>query len=174
MAIGTGVGMAIAAGLSAAGTAAASKSQGTASRDASRIEQRSSQEALAAAREEQAYRRRFDEDERDYSRRVGEDDRAYKRRMDADDRLFERGRYTEERDYGRGQTANYLERLEPFRQGGTRALANLSASTSRAMPGMVPAAGGSRRVKIQAPTGQIAEVPEAHAQWYESRGGVRV
>ncbi len=64
--------------------------------------------ALEAAREEQQYRRTFDEEARTH----------------------ERARYADERDYGRGQRSQYLERLQPYEAAGRPSISRLEALLS--------------------------------------------
>jgi hypothetical protein len=96
MAIGTGVGMALAAGIGGVSTLMGSRSQSSAVRDSSRIEQDALRRAENAAREERDYNRRRDEERQAYERGFAEDERGYRR----------------------GQFADYQGRLAPFRDVG--------------------------------------------------------
>ena len=153
----------IPAAATALGSIFGSKSQRKSQKEALKQEKRYTDLALQDAREVRAY-----------DRTRADEDRAYERGRYADERDFERGRYTEERDFGRKQHAGYLDRLSPYSRAGAGAVTGLAASTARAMPGVVPTSGGGRMVQIQAPNGQIREVPESHAQHYVSKGGVVV
>jgi hypothetical protein len=127
-----------------------SKTQQSASRDAARIESSSTDKALAYQREQDAYDRKFKEDERD----------------------FDRGRYTEERDFDRGEMTSYRGRLSPYANAGVPALQGLSSHLSAPLPSMQHAS--SQMVKIQAPTGEVKDVPAQFADRLLAAGGKRV
>lgn len=173
-----------------------SNSASNASRDAARLQHQASMAALADAREERSYDRMTAEEQRKYDRMTSEEQRAYDRARYADETGYERGRYAEERDYGRsfaederdygrnvyaeerdhgrGQFANYLQRLAPYSKAGAGAVNKLGASVGQNTASMVPTMGGGRMVRIQAPNGQVKEVPSQHADHYVSRGGILV
>lgn len=156
-------GAAGAAGFSTAGAGAAgvsaftdiltsvfsSRSQQTASREAAQMQYRATQDALAYQREQDAYTRQRDEERTAYDRRTSE----------------------EARGYDRNQYANYLGRLDPYAKVGAAAVTGL-ASSLPSVQSQRPTMGGM--VKIQAPTGEVRDVPEAHAAHYLSLGGKRV
>lgn len=198
-AIGVGAGTAI-AGLAGAGAAVmGSRSASNAQRDASRIEQQSTNAALADAREERTYGRMTAEEQRRYDRMTYAEQQAYDRARYADEQQYLRGRdaqafglerdrfgferekfgteqknYGEERDFGRGQYANYLGRLEAFRAPGAGVMPALSSVVGRGVAASVPTMGGGGMVKLQAPNGQVTSVPAAHVEHYISRGAKRV
>lgn len=172
--LGGPAGMVIGAGIGAAASIfGAKKSSNTAlkgQREAARMEERYTQEALRDAREQ-----------RTYEQRLAEADRAYTRGRDRELFDFEREKfgieqknYGDERDFGRGQFANYLGRLEAFRAPANGAVANLSAVTSRALPASVPTNGGGAVVTLRAPNGAISQVPAAHVEHYLKLGATRV
>lgn len=121
-----------------------------ANRDAAREEAQATGRALEAEIEDRAYRRGIDEDERAYTRGQDELSRA--------DRL-------ETRDYDRGQSANYLERLNPYVQGGYGATSRLSGLLG---------GGGGATVRLRAPTGEERDVPAGQAEQYVARGAQRI
>jgi hypothetical protein len=154
MAIGTGVGMALAAGIGGVSTLMGSRSQSSAVRDSSRIEQDALRRAENAAREERDYNRRRDEERQAYERGFAEDERGYRR----------------------GQFADYQGRLAPFRDVGVNALPRLSRAANTGLSGaqMGMAGGGGPMVRIQAPPergGGIREVPAAHVDRFLAAGG---
>ncbi|MDQ3170237.1 MAG: hypothetical protein M3Q55_08885 [Acidobacteriota bacterium] len=161
MAVATGTALLIGAGISAAASTAASRSQQSSQRDASRVESSYTDEALKDAREA-----------REFERAQEEEARTYERGRYADEQAYSRGKYKDERDFDRGQFANYLGRLDPYAKVGATAVQGLGASlpsVASQRPTM-----GSGMVTIQAPTGEVREVPEAQAAHYLSLGGKRV
>lgn len=80
----------------------------------------------------------------------------------------------QQRQYQQGQYANYLTRLQPYQAVGANAAARLDQTAARALPGAVPTMGSGQLVKLASPTGQIRDVPAAHADWYLSRGATKV
>lgn len=150
----------ITAAVGAGATVAASRSARVAQRDAAAIEGKYTAEALRDAREQRAY-----------EQRMAEEARLEERKRYADETSYTRGRYAEERDFDRADYADYRGRLSPYEGVGAQAVTGLGASTARALPGLVPTMGGGGMVKIQAPTGEVREVPQAHADHYVSLGG---
>lgn len=167
----------IAAGVGAGTSIAAIKSQRGAAKDASRIEQQSTSEALRDAREQ-----------RQRDQLLADEDRAYQRERDAygrslDEREFGYrssrdsvmdARFNDERDYGRGQFADYKSRLAPYGNIGTRATANLASVVGRALPAAMPTTGAGAMVRLQSPDGKIGEVPEGAVEHYLAKGATRV
>lgn len=151
----------IAAGVGGAATVISSRSQQGAQRDASRIEGHYTDRALEDARQQREYEQKRDEEQRTYDRSRYDTETAYSR-----------GKYAEERDHDRGQFANYLGRLDPYAKVGAGAVTGLGASLPT--PQSQRPTMGDGMIKIQAPTGEIREVPEAHAQHFLSLGGKRV
>lgn len=150
-------------GIPVLGDVLGQRAQSNAQNEATRAQAEYLEKALEAAREEQQYRRGFDENERDYSR----------------------GRYTEERDYGRGQYANYLGRLSPYSSAGADAVGRASAllTTSRyrpegqtipgAAPVSAPPAGGGETITLISPNGERADVPRMHVEHFTRLGARR-
>lgn len=158
MAIATGTALVVAGGIAAASAAASSRSQQSAQRDASRIESGATDNALAYQKEQDAY-----------ERAQAEENRTYTRSQFANEQAYSRGKYQEERNFDRGQFANYLGRLDPYAKVGAKAVTGLGASLPTPQS-QRPTMGGGM-IKIQAPTGEIRDVPEAHAQHFLSLGG---
>ena len=96
--------------------------------------------ALDAAKEEQQYRRTFDEEGRTYGRYMdqygvasGEEDRSYGRAGDTYGRLsdeeklaYGRAQAIRDKNYGYQQYGNFVETLEPYRAGGSAAASRMS------------------------------------------------
>ncbi len=153
--------------ISAGAGLVASHQASNANKDAAQLEYEATQQALADAREQRAYEQKRDEEQQQYDRGRYSEERDYTR-----------GVYGEERDYGRGQYANYLGRLDPYRQSGTRALTRVEDVLNRSTP-MNPAAArptntGGPMVQLKAPTGQIKAIPADQVDQYLARGAVRV
>lgn len=103
--------------------------------------------ALAAAEEEQRYRRAFDEERRAYDRSILDRDRA--------DAL-------EQRDFTRGQLASYQSRLEPFAAPGRAALGRMESMANSGM-------------RLQGPDGSMRTVMDPQqAAYFVSKGARRV
>lgn len=87
----------------------------------------------------------------------------------ADEALnFERDRFK----YDRAQYANYQQRLSPYANAGTRAVGQLSQSTSQPLPTVTN--GNGPMVTLRSPDGTTREVPATQADFYLSRGAQRV
>lgn len=147
--------------------------QGRALTESARIEADYANRALAAAQEEQQYRRKFDEDERDhrrtqfadYTRGLEPYRAAGASSVDYASRLLGNSSYQPlgsqaPRSVGAGQTPAAAQAAP---QGAPQAPA----------PGMSSpqAPAQERMVMIQAPSGQSRQVPESQVQHYVSRGG---
>lgn len=146
----------------------ASRQASNANKDAARLEYEATQQALADAREQRDYEQQRDEEQQQYDRtRYGEE------------RDYNRAQYGEVRDYDRGQYANYLGRLDPYRQTGNRALTRVEDVLNSSRP-MNPAAGGNPAamsggtVRLKAPTGEVKDVPAEMAEQFLNRGAIRV
>lgn len=153
--MGGPVGMAIGAGIGALGSIFGAKVQSGASKKASQFEYDAQTRALDEAKAERDYNRSRDEQ----ARADALERQAYERRMGE-----------EGRDYSRGQYANYLGRLAPFSEGGTRAFTGLT----RSLPGvgqMAAQVGSGPMVQIQAPNGQVRPVPASQRDYWISKGG---
>lgn len=166
MPIATLIGSAIGGGTAIAGM----RSNRSAQREASALESRFSDQALADARAEREYQRQRDDENRRYEREQLEREYGYRSGRDA---VLD-SRFNDERDYGRGEFASYKARLAPFTNIGTRSAANLASVVGRALPASIPTAGNGAMVRLQSPTGQVQEVPADHAEFYMSRGAKRV
>lgn len=149
----------VAAGITALGSLFGNKSNNRASRDAMRMEADATNRALAQAREDQEYERQR------YAQERAEEQRRYE-----DERAYSRGRTADETGYARGQRADYLGRLDPYNAAGTGAITRLSDILGGGRAG----GGGGAMVKLQSPTGEVRDVPEAQAQHYIQMGAKRI
>lgn len=154
----------IAGGAAAGASVYGAKKQAGAARDATRVEERYSDKAVAAAEEQRAYDR---EQEQLRLEREAEQ-KAYDRRMEQE----AIGRTVEDRNYRRGQFSEYLTRLEPYRTGSHPAIGRaeqlIGANPTFARPT------GEGLVTLRAPNGQTQQVPVQQAEHYERLGAVRV
>lgn len=135
--------------------------------------------ALAAAEEEQRYRRQFDEDQRAYDRKRLEDDLTYRRGTDARDFDYRKGidqrdydALMERQQYGREQFGSYLGRLEPFRVPATGAVNRMEGLLTGTQ--QMPQQSSGRMVRLQGPDGSTRDIPESQASLYERAGARRV
>jgi hypothetical protein len=126
-------------GLPVVGDLINGRRQSNATRDAARMEQEYLDKALAQAKEEQLYRRGFDEDGRQYARRIDEYERSkyeestgydrgkygdatgYDREKYNEGEGYKRAQYNEGTNYNRRNYGNFAETLEPYRAGGQAA-----------------------------------------------------
>ena len=126
-------------GLPAVGDLINGRRQSNATRDAARLEQEGLDKALAQEKEEQLYRRGFDEDARQYARRIDEYERSkyeegtgyergkygdatgYDREKYNEGEGYKRAQYNEGTNYNRRNYGNFVETLEPYRAGGQAA-----------------------------------------------------
>lgn len=140
------------------------KKQSDAQREGDRAMQDYYDKALEAEKEEQQYRRGFDEDARDYTRAFNEEGRNYGRYADrygvadSEERLqygragdtygrasdeerlaYDRSQAIRDKNYGYQQYGNFVETLEPFRVSGTAATSRMSGLIG----GPTPASTGS-------------------------------
>lgn len=127
----------------------------SANRDASRTEADYNRRALEAAREEQEYRRRFDEDERAYRRQQATD---YRSRLDP---------------YVRGGT-DAQQRLNGLMAGSSYQPAGPQSAPVAPPARPSPAPTAATTVLMRAPNGQTQQVPTSQVEHFAARGAVRV
>lgn len=149
-----------AAGIQGIASIFGNKKASSAQKSASQIQSKSTDEALAYQKEQDAY-----------NRKVAEDERAYSRSQDALNRQLA----LEARDYSRGQYADYLGRLSGYANVGNRAVSGLERQLGGNIAATVPSmARGGGMVTLKSPSGSIRQVPAAQAAHYMSLGAQRV
>lgn len=157
--VGTGIGAAVGAGIGAIASIFGSKKQSSAQKQATQAQTRANDEALAYQKEQDAY-----------ARQRAEDETRYSREQDA----LNRALLLENRDYARGQYANYLGRLNPYLEGGTRAFSGLQGSLRGNIAATTPTMGGGGMVTLRGPDGSTRAVPAGQVDHYVRLGAQRV
>jgi uncharacterized protein YlxW (UPF0749 family) len=151
--ISPGLGTVIGAGIGAVASIFGNKKQSSAGKYAANVQSQAAQRALDYEREQAAYERQKYEEERDYTRRQREEQLAY----------------------GRQQYANYLDRLSPYTQAGSKAVTQYERQTAPMVAATVPSmARGGGMVTLKSPTGSVRQVPAAQAAHYISLGAERL
>jgi hypothetical protein len=147
MAIATGTAMLVGAGIAGATQLASGHSASNAARDAATVESKYTAEALADARAEREYQRTLDE----------------RNRNDA----------IETRDYNRAQYGDYVGRLSPYANAGTKAVTRLSNNLGGNLASVVPS-NGNGMVNLADKHGRVRPVPAAQAEKYIALGARKV
>lgn len=123
------------------------KKQSSAVKDAATVESKYTAEALADARAEREYQRTLDE----------------RNRNDA----------IETRDYNRAQYGDYVGRLSPYANAGTKAVTRLSNNLGGNLASVVPS-NGNGMVNLADKHGRVRPVPAAQAEKYIALGARKV